>query len=166
MISTLKKQTQLVGLLAWLTVTFIAGGIGSIPSIRAENFYQQLETPGWFPSSEIFSPVWIVLYVLMAIAAWQVWRIRGFDAARKALNLFLVQLVFNALWSWFFFAWQMGALALAEIMVLWALILATMIAFWHVRPLAGLLMLPYLLWVSFAVLLNYYAWQLNPLLLG
>ena len=107
-----------------------------------------------------------VLYALMAIAAWLVWRVGGFRTARFALTLFLVQLALNALWSWLFFAWQRGALAFADILVLWAAIVATLIAFWRIRPLAGALLVPYLLWVSFASALNFSIWQLNPRILG
>jgi tryptophan-rich sensory protein len=114
----------------------------------------------------VFGPVWTVLYALMGIAAWLVWRNGGFGAAPTALTLFLVQLGFNALWSWLFFGWNRGAWAFADILLLWALILATLIAFWRIRPLAGVLLLPYLVWVSFAAVLNYFVWQLNPQILG
>jgi tryptophan-rich sensory protein len=102
----------------------------------------------------------------MGIAAWLVWREGGFRAAGSALVLFLVQLALNALWSWLFFGWHRGAQAFADILLLWALILATLVAFWRIRPLAGVLLLPYLLWVSFAAVLNYSVWQLNPEILG
>jgi tryptophan-rich sensory protein len=103
---------------------------------------------------------------MMAIAAWLVWRRGGFRANRIALSLFLAQLVLNALWSWLFFAWHLGASAFADIVILWVLIIATLISFWRVRPLAGALLIPYLLWVSFASALNYSIWQLNPQVLG
>jgi len=102
----------------------------------------------------------------MGIAAWLVWRVGGFRAAKGALTLFLVQLAFNALWSWLFFGWHRGDLAFADILLLCALIVATLIAFWRIRPLAGALLVPYLLWVTFASALNYSIWQLNPQVLG
>lgn len=151
---------------AWLGISFVAAVVGGAASINAEIFYQQLVLPAWAPPGWVFGPVWMVLYCLMGIAAWLVWRVDGFHAARVALSLFLVQLVLNALWSWLFFGWQLGALAFAEILVLWAMILATTIAFWRVRVLAAVLMVPYLLWVSFAAVLNYVVWQLNPQILG
>jgi tryptophan-rich sensory protein len=98
----------------------------------------------------------------MGVAAWLVWRERGFREATYALSLFLVQLAANALWPWLFFAWHLGAAAFGEILVLWALIVITIFAFWCVRPLAAALLLPYLVWVSFACALNYAVWQLNP----
>jgi tryptophan-rich sensory protein len=107
-----------------------------------------------------------VLYALMGIAAWLVWRVAGFRAAKTALTLFLVQLALNALWSWLFFGWHRGVLAFADIVLLWALILATIVAFWRIKPLAGVLLVPYLLWVSFAIALNYSVWQLNSAHLG
>jgi tryptophan-rich sensory protein len=163
---TVPKSKQIVGLVAWLAVTFIAAAIGSIASIKAAAFYTQLARPEWAPPPDLFGPVWTVLYALMGIAAWLVWRVGGFQKARTALTLFLVQLLVNALWSWLFFAWHLGALAFAEIILLWALVAATIVAFWRIRPLAGAFLIPYLLWVSFAATLNYSVWQLNPQVLG
>jgi tryptophan-rich sensory protein len=102
----------------------------------------------------------------MGVAAWLVWRERGFAGARVALGLFVSQLVVNALWTWLFFVWHRGALAFGEVLLLWLLVAATVIAFWRVSWLAGLLLLPYLVWVGFAALLTYVVWQRNPLLLG
>jgi translocator protein len=162
----LTKQKQIAGLLAWLIVSFIAAAIGGVASIQAGPFYTQLLRPDWAPPPTIFGPVWTVLYTLMGIAAWLVWRVGGFRAAKAALTLFLVQLALNALWSWLFFGWYRGAFAFADILLLWALIVATLIFFWRIRPLAGALLVPYLLWVSFASALNYSVWQLNPQVLG
>jgi translocator protein len=160
------KQKQIVGLAGWLIVSFIAAAIGGAASIQAGPFYTQLVRPDWAPPPSIFGPVWTVLYALMGIAAWLVWRVGGFRAAKGALTLFLVQLAFNALWSWLFFGWHRGDLAFADILLLCALIVATLIAFWRIRPLAGALLVPYLLWVTFASALNYSIWQLNPQVLG
>lgn len=160
------KQNQILGLAGWLFVSFIAAGIGAAASIQAGRFYTQLVRPDWAPPASIFGPMWTVLYVLMGVAAWLVWRAGGFRAARLALTLFLVQLALNSLWTWLFFAWHRGALAFADILILWALIVATLIAFWRIKPLAGALLVPYLLWVTFAAALNYSVWQLNPRVLG
>lgn len=160
------KQKQFVGLVAWLIVTFIAAAIGGAASIQAGSFYTRLTRPDWAPPPWIFGPVWTALYALMGISAWLVWRVGGFRAARLALTLFLTQLALNALWTWLFFGWQRGALAFVDILVLWALIGATLIAFWRIRPLAGALLVPYLLWVSFASVLCYAIWRLNPRALG
>jgi tryptophan-rich sensory protein len=143
-------------------VCFAASAAGAIASIDARSFYSQLTQPAWAPPPWLFGPVWTVLYALMAIAAWLVWRSGGFRSNRLALALFLIQLALNGLWSWLFFAWQLGALAFTEVIVLWLFIAASLQSFWRVRPLAGALLAPYLLWVSFASVLNYALWQLNP----
>ena len=162
----LSMQKQILGLVGWLVLSFAASAIGAVASIQAASFYAQLAQPVWAPPPWVFGPVWTVLFALMGIAAWLVWRCGGFCSNRQALVLFLVQLAFNALWSWLFFAWHRGALALADILVLWILIVATLVSFWRVRPLAGALLIPYLLWVSFAAVLNYSLWHLNPQVLG
>ncbi|GAA5217364.1 TspO/MBR family protein [Corallincola platygyrae] len=164
--SPYSKPKQAFGLLCWLLLSYATSAIGAIASIQAKSFYGALAQPEWAPPPWLFGPVWTTLYGLMAIAAWLVWRTGGFSANRLALSCFLVQLVLNAIWSWLFFAWQMGAVALADIVVLWLAISATLVLFWRVRPIAGILLVPYLLWVSFAGVLNYALWQLNPQILG
>ena len=151
-----------LGLAGWIGISLAAGAIGGLASVRASSFYTQLSRPEWAPPSWLFGPVWTVLYVLMGIAAWLVWRERGWAGARGALTLFLVQLAANALWTWLFFAWREGGLALAEIMLLAALIVATMIAFARVRRVAALLLAPYLLWVLYATALTMAIWRANP----
>lgn len=155
-----------LGLLGWAAVTFATAAIGSVASMRAADFYGQLALPGWAPPASVFGPVWTALYVMMALAAWLVWQRAGWQGARTVLALFLAQLLLNALWSWCFFAWRMGGLAFADIVALWLLIVATLVGFWRVRPLAGALLLPYLAWVTFAAFLNHAAWRMNPQLLG
>ncbi|MGD9356188.1 MAG: tryptophan-rich sensory protein [Chromatiales bacterium] len=157
------RRQQFTGLIGWFIVSF---AVGAIASIEARSFYAGLEQPDWAPPGWLFGPVWTLLFALMAIAAWLVWRNGGFRTNRIALSLFLTQLAFNALWSWLFFAWRLGGPAFADILLLWVLILATLVAFWRAERLAGILLLPYLLWVSFAAFLNYAVWQLNPALLG
>lgn len=156
---------QILGLLAWLAISFSAAAVGGLASADAATFYRDLARPGWAPPGWLFAPVWSLLYLLMGIAAWLVWRVRGFRNASFALSLFLVQLGANALWTWLFFVWHRGAFAFAEILVLWLLILGTVIAFWRVRRLAGALLLPYLGWVTFASALTYAIWKRNPGLL-
>jgi benzodiazapine receptor len=153
-------------LAGWLLVTFAAAALGAWASRDAPQFYALLNKPDWAPPAGVFGPVWTLLYLLMAIAAFLVWRVRGFSTAPRTLALYLVQLAANALWSWLFFGWQMGAAAFAEVLVLWALILATAIAFWRARRIAGVLLLPYLAWVTFASALTWACWQGNPQLLG
>jgi len=162
----LKTKQQVIGLIAWLLLCFGASAIGAFASIQARSFYVELTQPAWAPPGWLFGPVWTVLYGMMAVAAWLVWRRGGFKANQVALVIFLVQLVLNALWSWVFFAWQMGAASLFNIVMLWGLILAAIWAFKPSSSWAAWLMVPYLLWVSFATVLNYTMWQLNPQILG
>ena len=145
-----------------LACTFAAAGIGARASVQAASFYGQLQLPGWAPAASVFGPVWSVLYLGMAVAAWLVWRAGPSRAVRSALALYAVQLVLNALWSWLFFGWQFGALAVADIVLLWVAVAATLVAFWRIRPLAGALLVPYLAWVSFALALNVAILRLNP----
>lgn len=160
------KQKQFFGLIGWLLISFAASAVGAVASIQAQSFYGELTQPSWAPPGWVFGPVWTTLFALMGVAAWLVWREGGFRKNKTSLSLFLVQLVVNALWSWLFFAWHLGAYALIDLIVLWLLIIATLVAFWRVKALAGVLLVPYLLWVSFAGFLNYAVWQLNPLVLG
>ena len=159
------SKGQFAGYAGWLLLTGFTAYLGGLASIQAAAFYGELVQPVWSPPAWLFGPVWTVLYLMMAIAAILVWRQGGFTAHRLALMLFIVQLILNGLWSWLFFAWQLGGVALLDIALLWIAIVATAVAFWRVRPLAGALLIPYLVWVSFAAVLNFTLWQLNPELL-
>ena len=154
-------RRQSLGLAGWLLATFAAGGVGAIASARAGVFYGQLVQPAWAPPAWLFGPVWSVLYLLMAVAAWLVWRKHGFQRASTALSLFVCQLFANALWTWLFFGMNRGALSLAEIAVLWLLIVTTIAAFWPLQRAAALMLAPYLAWVSFASCLNWSIVHLN-----
>lgn len=156
------RRNTLAGLVGWIAVTAAAAALGAMASVRSESFYSQLVRPSWAPPSSLFSPVWTALYALMAIAAFLVWRERGWKGARGPLTLYLVQLALNAGWTWTFFVLRSGELALGEILILLAAIVATMIGFWRVRPLAGALLIPYLAWTSFATMLTWSLWRANP----
>ena len=164
--SSFSITKQVIGLLGWLLISFAASAIGAIASVQAKSFYGQLIQPGWAPPPGVFGPVWTTLFFLMGVAAWLVWRADGHPVKRQALVVFLIQLAVNALWSWLFFGWRLGLWALVDIAVLWLLIVATTALFWRVRPLAGLLLVPYLCWVAFAFVLNLSLLQLNPQVLG
>lgn len=161
----MRIRRQLAGLLGWALITFLAAALGARASISAASFYASLALPTWAPPAGLFGPVWTALYALMALAAFLVWRERGWRAAAPALALYLLQLGVNTLWSWLFFGWKQGALAFADILLLLVLIVATLIAFWRIHKLAACLLIPYLAWVSFASVLNYAVWQANPALL-
>ena len=148
-----------LGLVGWLLVSFSAAWIGS--RFMPGAWYASLAKPSWNPPNAIFAPVWSVLYVLMGVAAWLVWRRAGFSGAGVSLALFVVQLVLNALWSYLFFGLHRPDIAFFDIVALWVMILVVTVLFWRVDRLAGGLMLPYVVWVTFASYLNYVLWRLN-----
>jgi benzodiazapine receptor len=149
----------IVGLVGWLALCFAAAALGGF--FTPGEWYAQLQKPSWNPPSWIFGPVWSALYIMMALAAWLVWRRGGFAAQRLALSLFSLQLLFNALWSPAFFGLRNPALALVDILLLWLALLATVLTFWRRSRVAGALLIPYLAWVSFASALNFALWRLN-----
>jgi translocator protein len=153
---------QLLGLFAFSAICFAAAGIGALftdPSVNG--WYQQLRKPGWTPPDYVFGPVWSALYLAMAIAGWLVWRNRGLRGARIPLVAFGIQLALNVAWSALFFGLRSPAAAFFDIWLLWSAILVTIILFWPISHLAGLLLVPYLGWVSFAAVLNLAIWRLN-----
>jgi tryptophan-rich sensory protein len=160
------KTRQALALLASLACCYAVAGLGAVASASARDFYADLAKPAWSPPGWIFGPVWTVLYTLMAIAAWLIWRKRGFSCEPGPLTLFALQLAANGLWSWLFFAWRLGAGSTVEIALLWLLIIATTISFARIDRLASALMIPYLAWVTFAAGLCYKIWSLNPNILG
>jgi benzodiazapine receptor len=152
-------RNSALGLVLWLAGSMAAGWIGS--RFMPGEWYSALAKPTWTPPNAVFGPVWTVLYILMGVAAWLVWRRVGFSGAPVALGLFLVQLVLNSLWSYLFFGAHRPDLAFVDIVALWLVILATTIGFWRVTLPAGVLLLPYLCWVGFASALNLQLWRLN-----
>jgi len=130
-------------------------------------WYAALEKPVWNPPAWVFAPVWTLLYAMMAVAGWLVWRAGAAELAGEvplrgaALGVYAVQLVLNGAWSWLFFGLQRPGLAFGEIVLLWLAILGTAVLFWRVKPLAGALLVPYLAWVAFAAVLNLALWRLN-----
>lgn len=155
-----------IGLLVWIAGTSVAGVSGAVSAGSAKEFYATLDKPRWAPPAWLFGPAWTTLYVLMAIAAWRVWREHGIAGARVELTLYGVQLALNAAWSWFFFVRRSGRLALFEVSLLLAAVLATMASFWRRDPIAGLLFVPYAAWVSFATALTFSVWRRNVQALG
>lgn len=154
-ISAPRHTPSWLGLLLWLGAAFAAAAIGV--ALQGENVAQQyaaLPTPSWAPPSEVFGPVWTLLYILMGVAAWRVWRPAGFAGAPRALALFVLQLCLNAAWTPVFFG--IGALsgALVLILALLAVLVVTVAAFARHDRLAAWLLAPYLGWVAFATALN------------
>ena len=149
-------------LLFFLFLCYGAAGLGSIwTSSSVGTWYAELMKPSFNPPGWIFAPVWSVLYFLMALSAWLVWRRAGWSGARFALALFFVQLALNVAWSGLFFGLRRPGTALVGILILLGTIVATVLAFRPVSLLAFWLMVPYALWVAFAALLNFKIWQLN-----
>jgi len=153
---------QVIALVIFLVICFITAGIGSMATTpNIDSWYKNLAKPSWTPPNWLFGPVWAILYITMAVSAWLVWRDAGLSKAAIPLALFALQLILNALWSWLFFGSHNPSAAMIEIAALWLAILATIIIFWKVTPLAGALMLPYIAWVTFASALNFAIWRLS-----
>jgi tryptophan-rich sensory protein len=146
----------------FLGLTFAAAFIGGLfTSATVDGWYQTIHKPTWTPPSWVFGPVWTLLYLSMAVAAWLVWRRRGQANVSLALTLFFVQLALNTAWSAFFFGFQNPQAAFVDIVLLWCAILVTMIIFWRLNPISGWLFAPYILWVTFAAALNLAIWRMN-----
>jgi tryptophan-rich sensory protein len=152
-------KLQILALIAWMGLCFLTAWTGS--RFMHGEWYLQLQKPTWTPPGYLFGPVWSFLYLTMGVAAWLVWKRAGFAGARMALILFIAQLALNGMWSWIFFGLHKPGIAFAEILVLWGMILGTLIAFWQKSPPAGILLTPYLIWVTFAAALNFAIWQMN-----
>ncbi len=151
---------QAVALAGWVLLCFGAAASSAFGS--PGQWYAELNKPAWNPPGWIFGPVWSALYLSMAVAAWLVWREGGWSQQRRVLGLFLVQWTLNFLWTPLFFGLHRTGLAFAEILLLWLAIAATTVAFWRIRKAAGVLLVPYLAWVSFAAVLNGVLWRMNP----
>jgi tryptophan-rich sensory protein len=154
-----RQFAALLVLLAACLGTEAVGGILTAASVRG--WYRTLDKPAWTPPDWLFGPVWTILFVLMGVAAWLVWRRTGWRASRTALGLFAVQLALNAAWSGLFFTLRNPGAAFAEILLLWCAIAATLWSFGRISPLAAGLLVPYLLWVTYAAVLNGTIWRLN-----
>ena len=139
------------------------GGLSGFATARGvANWYSTLTKPSFNPPAWVFGPAWTVLYILMGVAAFLVWR-QGLEVGgvKIALTVFVVQLALNGLWSILFFGMQAPGWALLEVLLLWIAIGVTTVLFWRVAPTAGALLLPYWGWVSFATVLNASLWWLN-----
>jgi len=157
------KPTLIGKLIASLLLPLAIGGIAGIFTTEAiPGWYASLNQPSFNPPNWVFAPVWIGLYLLMGISLFLVWKasVPGEEKSR-AIYYFFCQLVLNILWSYAFFYRQSPGLALVIIMVLWLFILVTLVKFYPINKIASILFIPYLLWVSFAAVLNYSIWQLN-----
>ena len=138
-----------------ILICLAVSGLGAIATQAGPgSWYDGLAKAPWNPPAWVFAPVWTALYVSLGFALWLIWKTPVSPALSRALALFFVQLGLNLAWSWFFFAYQMPLLALIDLVVLLAAIVATQRAAWHTTPAASLVMLPYLGWCAFALTLN------------
>ncbi|MBL0891919.1 MAG: tryptophan-rich sensory protein [Gemmatimonadaceae bacterium] len=149
-------------LMWWVFVCYGASAIGALGTRNAPVFYAGLDLPGWAPPAWVFGPVWTVLYAMMAVSAWRMWRRRPFDGSGFSFGLFGLQLAVNSLWSWVFFAWRQGMWSVVTIVVLWALVFTVQWRFRRVDATAANLLLPYQAWLTFAAALAWVSWQRNP----
>ncbi len=157
------RNRKWIGLAGFIAICLLTGALGGwVTSQSVIEWYPTLNKPAWNPPAWVFAPVWTTLYVMMAVAAWLVWKEtpRG-SHLRPALVLFFVQLALNCLWSFLFFGARSPGWAFIDIVVLLAALAATTAAFFKHSKLAGALLLPYLAWVSFAAVLNFTIWKLN-----
>ena len=158
------KFAEILKLVISIIICESAGFIGSLFTTPAiPSWYATLVKPSFTPPNGVFAPVWTTLFLLMGISAFLVWR-KGIENPRVnlALRLFIIQLILNSLWSVLFFGLRSPLLGFIEIMLLWTFILLTILYFFKVSKVAGILLLPYILWVSFAAVLNFSIWRLNP----
>lgn len=147
---------DILGLAVSLAICFAAAGVGGYwTSLGLAGWYPSLRKPAWTPPNWVFGPVWTLLYLAMAAAAWRVWRRAGLRGGRIPLALFVLQLALNAAWTGIFFALRAPWAAFVEVVLFWLAILLTLWAFWRVDRAAGVLIVPYLGWVSFAAALNF-----------
>ena len=143
-----------IGLVA---LTALTGGV-----FRPDAWYRDLRKPAWTPPDRVFPIAWALLYLLMAVAAWRVYLTEPSSARDAGLVLYLIHLLFNAVWSWLFFGRRRMVAALVDILLLWMLLSLVILLFWQVSALAAWLLVPYWCWVAFAALLNARLWKLNP----
>jgi benzodiazapine receptor len=161
-VGSMTARTRFVGLMTFVLLCLGAGGLGAVATTpEIAGWYKTLAKPSWNPPDYVFGPVWTTLYILMAIAAWLVWKPAGFTAAAAPMTLFAVQLTLNIAWSWIFFGMHQPRWAFLEVVILWLAIVATTVAFFRCSTIAECMMLPYLTWVSFAAALNFTIWRMN-----
>lgn len=154
------RYTNWLSLAGFVLICLGVAGLGALATTpEIGGWYQGIEKPSWNPPNWIFGPVWTTLYVMMAVAAWRIWKKQGWN--NRGLALFGLQLVLNLAWSWIFFRLHQPGWAAVEIVLLWLAIAATIRVFLRHDSIAGWLLAPYLAWVSFATALNVTIWRLN-----
>lgn len=154
------EASSWLALLGFVAACIFAAMTGAF--FRPGDWYERLKKPTWRPPNRVFAPVWTVLYVMIAVSGWLVWREVGFAGAALPLAVYAIQLVLNAAWTPLFFGLHRPDLGFVAIVLLWLSIVATIVLFTPIHAGAALLLLPYLGWVTFATALNFAVWRLNP----
>lgn len=150
-------------LILLLVLAFAAAGIGAAATqTSVHTWYPSLNKPSWNPPSALFAPVWTLLYILMAVATWRVWKIGSAKTARRTVALYSAQLMLNTLWSVLFFGLRRPDAALVDVLTLLAVIGFILVRYWRMDRIAAVLWLPYVAWVTYASALNFSIWQMNP----
>ncbi|MDQ2963361.1 MAG: tryptophan-rich sensory protein [Pseudomonadota bacterium] len=156
------RSGELLGLVAFVSLCLGISAIGGwITAESVDTWYRTLQKPGFNPPDRVFAPVWTVLYLMIAVAGWRVWRAHGLTRARSAMAAYAMQLALNLAWSFLFFGGRMIGVALTEIVLLFAAIIVNAVLFWRIERVAGWLLAPYAAWVAFAGILNLALWRLN-----
>lgn len=151
---------SIIALPCFIAACFLAALTGAW--FRPGEWYERLKKPSWRPPNWLFAPVWTVLYLMIAVAGWLVWREAGFAGARWPLAVYALQLILNAAWTPLFFGLHRPDLGLVDIVLVWGSIIATIVLVYPIHAGAALLLVPYLAWVTFASALNFAVWRLNP----
>lgn len=151
---------SIIGFAGFIAACFLAALTGAL--FRPGEWYERLRKPSWRPPNRLFAPVWAVLYLMIATAGWLIWRTAGLAGAGLPLAAYALQLILNAAWSPLFFGLHRPDLGFVGIVLLWISIVATMVLFHPIHAVAALLLAPYLAWVTFASVLNFAIWRLNP----
>jgi translocator protein len=147
-------------LLGFIAACFLAALTGAM--FRPGDWYERLTKPSWRPPNQLFAPVWSVLYLMIAVSGWLIWRETGFVGATLPLAIYALQLVLNAAWTPLFFGLHRIDLGFFDIVLVWLSIVVTIVLFYPIHSVAAMLLLPYLAWVTFAAALNFAVWRLNP----
>ena len=150
---------SIIILLGFVATCFLAASPGAV--FRPGEWYERLAKPKWRPPNWLFAPVWSVLYLMIAVSGWLIWREAGFSAAVFPLSIYAISLGLNCAWSGFFFGLQRPDLAFLDVILLWISIVATIVIFYSIEQYSALLLLPYLIWVTFAAMLNFAIWRMN-----
>ncbi len=160
-----KERTRagdLLGLGGFLVLCLAISAIGGwVTADSVGTWYRTLQKPVFNPPDWVFAPVWTLLYLMIALAGWRVWRRAGLSGARAGMVAYSAQLALNLAWSFLFFGGRMIGIALAEIVLLFVAIGVNAVLFWRTDRLAGWLLVPYAAWVAFACVLNFALWRLN-----